>query len=117
MGKFHEEKGCEYHMKNGGTRYPSLGLSYVLHNPREQPPVWRLQQGGLSKKISTELYNLDYKTLEIQDIHASLSKLTWTLAQGGMNLDTEHTIRLTPPSISETNKVEMASKLQQFHHR
>jgi len=82
--------------RNGGTRYPSLGLGcmFTVHGNS-------LRCGIYNKKITTELrrrsivYNLDYKTLEIQDIHASLSKLTWTLAQGGMNLDTEHTICLT----------------------
>ena len=73
MGKFREEKGSEYHVKNGGMRYPSLGLGYVLYNPWEQPPVWCLQQGDLSKKISTKLYNFDYKTLIIQDTRANLS--------------------------------------------
>ena len=102
MGKFHEEKGCEYHMKNGGTRYPSLGLSYVLHNPREQPPVWRLQQGGLSKKISTELYNLDYKTLVIQDTRANLSN--YLDANTGRCLDTEYTTCLTRREADDTSK-------------
>jgi hypothetical protein len=77
MGEFREENGSEYHVKMVEQGTLPLGLSCVfLVNGNSA------RHGIYNKNISTEykrrsiIYNLDYKTLVIQGMHASLSKLT-----------------------------------------